>query len=96
MDMDIREIMLRILEVDLQKLNETVNKLFAELQAKYNNNTDNIEQCKEFINVLEICKTISLRADAIQEMGKAAELFETFLKDAGIKMEDSNEDDNIN
>ena len=92
--MDIREIILSLLEVDLQKLNEVINKLFAELQAKYDNNTDHIEKCKDFINVLEICKAISLRADAIQEMGKATELFEKFLEDTGFNMEDFKENDN--
>ena len=60
--MDIREIILSLLEVDLQKLNEAINKLFAELQAKYNNDTGNIEKCEDFISVLEICKAISLSA----------------------------------
>ena len=92
--MDIREIILSLLEVDLQKLNEVINKLFAELQAKYNNDTGHIEQCKDFIKALEICKAISLRADAIQEMGKAAELFGKFLEDEGINMEDLQNDDN--
>lgn len=92
--MDIREIILSLLEVDLQKLNESVSKLFAELQAKYDNDTGCIEKCEDFINVLEICKAISLRADAIQEMGKAAELFDKFLKDSGINMEDFENDDN--
>lgn len=92
--MDIREIILSLLEVDLQKLNEAVNKLFAELQAEYDNNTNHIEKCKNFIQVLEICKAISLRADAIQEMGKAAELFGKFLEDEGINMEDLENDDN--
>ena len=92
--MDIREIILSLLEVDLQKLNEAINKLFAELQAKYNNDTGNIEKCEDFISVLEICKAISLRADAIQEMGMAAELFSKFLEDGGIDMEDFKDDDN--
>lgn len=92
--MDIREIILSLLEVDLTKLNEAINKLFAELQAKYNNDTGDIEKCKDFITVLEICKAISLRADAIQEMGKAVELFGEFLKDSGLNMEDFKDDDN--
>lgn len=92
--MDIREVILSLLEVDLQRLNETVNKLFAELQAKYNNDTSHIEQCEDFIKALEICKAISLRADAIQEMGKAAELFNKFLEDEGINMENLQNDDN--
>lgn len=92
--MDIREIILSLLEVDLTKLNEAVNKLFAELQAKYNNDTGSIEQCKDFITVLEICKAISLRADAIQEMDKATELFNEFLKDSGINIEDIKDNDN--
>ncbi len=91
--MDIREIILSLLEVDLTKLNEVINKLFAELQAKYNNDTGHIEQCEDFIKALEICKAISLRADAIQEMGKAAELFDKFLEDTGYKIEDMEEDD---
>lgn len=92
--MDIREIILCLLEVDLQKLNEAVSKLFAELQAEYDNNTDHIEKCKNFMQVLEICKAISLRADAIQEMGRATELFGKFLEDEGINMEDLENDDN--
>ena len=92
--MDIREIILSLLEVDLQRLNEAINKLFAELQAKYNNDTGHIEQCKDFISVLEICKAISLRADAIQEMGIAAELFSKFLEDGRIDLEDLKDDDN--
>lgn len=92
--MDIQAIMLSLLEVDLQKLNEAVSKLFAELQAEYDNNTNHIEKCKNFIQVLEICKAISLRADAIQEMGKATELFSKFLEDEGINMEDLENDDN--
>lgn len=92
--MDIREIILSLLEVDLQKLNEAINKLFVELQAKYNNDTGNIEKCEDFIAVLEICKAISLRADAIQEMGIAAKLFSKFLEDTGIDMEDFKDDDN--
>lgn len=92
--MDIQDIVLSLLEVDLQKLYEMINKLFVELQAKYNNNTGHIEQCKDFITVLEICKAISMRADAIQEMGKAVELFNKFLKDEGINMEDFKDDDN--
>lgn len=92
--MNIREIILSLLEVDLQKLNKAINKLFAELQAKYNNDTGQIEQCKDFISVLEICKAISLRADAIQEMGIAAELFSKFLEDGGIDLEDLKDDDN--
>lgn len=31
---------------------------------------------------------------AIQEMGKAAELFDKFLEDSGINMEDFKDDDN--
>lgn len=92
--MDIREIILTILEVDLVKLNETVNKLFVELQTKHNNSTDFIEQCENFMPVLELCKAISLRADAIQEIGKAAELYAKFLKDTGIDMEDNKDNDN--
>lgn len=92
--MDTKEIILTLLETNLQQLNEAVSKLFAELQAKYNNNTDHIEKCENFITVLDLCKTISMRADTIQEMGKAVELFNKFLKDTGINMEDNNNDNN--
>lgn len=92
--MDIRMIIFSLLEVDLTKLNEAVNKLFVELQAEHNDNTDYIEQCENFMPVLELCKSISLRADAIQEMGKADKLFNEFLKDEGINMEDIEHYDN--
>lgn len=91
--MDIKMIILSILEVELIKLNEYVNKLFAELQAEHNDNTDFIEQCENFIPVLELCKAISSKADAIQEIGKAGELFDEFLKDSGINTEDFENND---
>lgn len=91
--MEIQEIILSLIKVDLTELNKEVDMLFAELQTEYNNSTSQLENCKHFMDVLEICKRISLRADAMQEMSKAVELFDKFLKDTGINTEDFEDDD---
>lgn len=70
--MDIREIIVTMLECDLECLKEPLNELL---------NEDNLMD-NQYINyVLETCKKISIKADALNEMYKAHETFADFMAD---------------